>query len=260
MADDDFPLREMIPPWGSLPIEQFLIKNWNHSSTDAASQQRQKLIQNFLELDEIAEADFSLDENPPRVPTPEEIDTILLPWRSDDDLRRKAYYMSKDNVVVFLRTYYNPGDDGKMNEWVHETDLFEDNPCWVCLNNPYLFDLGSDWQRVYEIMPEAAGPVAYTQRPAGSSGLRFKKTLHRTKQNSPHKWREDRVTEVSGGPLQNITIATYIVIADQEAFQTGRLRLLCLDDQRNIVREVRVDRNRHQITDFILHWDPFLQP
>jgi hypothetical protein len=69
-----------------------------------------------------------LDEPPSRTPTPHGIDTILQPWRSDDNLRRKAYYISKDNVLVFLRTHYDPDDDDKMNEWVYETDFSSTTP------------------------------------------------------------------------------------------------------------------------------------
>jgi hypothetical protein len=137
MADDGSHSWGMFPPIGSLPVEQYLVvgdtqytaclfydlsllttqqRNWNHSATDAPSQQRRRLIHRFLELDEIPEEYVSLDEFPPRMPTPEEIDTILKPWRSDNDLRRKAYYMSKDNVLVFLRTHYNLDDDHKITE------------------------------------------------------------------------------------------------------------------------------------------------
>jgi hypothetical protein len=41
-----------------------------------------------------------------------------------------------------------------------------------------------------------------------------------------------KMAEEPTNRLQNISIAAYIVVADQEAFQTGRFRLLFLDDQR----------------------------
>jgi hypothetical protein len=234
-------------------------RNWNHSATDAPSQQRRRLIHRFLELDEIPEEYVSLDEFPPRMPTPEEIDTILKPWRSDNDLRRKAYYMSKDNVLVFLRTHYNPDDDQKITEWVHESDLFENNAWWACLNDPYLFNFGSDWQQVYEIMPEVAGPVDRRRRSDDPSKLKHfpassARRLHIRDLEGLHVWRDSRVkmTEELANPPQNITFAAYIVIADQEAFQTGRLRLFCLDG-RKIVWETRVDRKPAEIMKLIRH-------
>jgi hypothetical protein len=207
-----------------------------------------------------------LHEYPTRTPTPEEIDTILEPWRPDDNLRRKAYYLSKDNVLVFLRTHYKPEDDGKMNEWAYETDLFEDNPCWICLNDPRLFNFGSDWRRVYEIMPEIARAVDRTLRIPEPSELgnipgSFKAGIHANKQSSPLEWTQNRVnmTKASAKRLQNISRVAYIVIADQEAFQTGQLRLLCLNDQRNIVREVRLDQKPVEITGLISHWGSLLE-
>ncbi|KAJ6089212.1 hypothetical protein N7499_004059 [Penicillium canescens] len=256
MADDCSHSWGMIPPWGSLPIEQYLIGNWNHSATDAPSQQRRRLINSFLEFDEIPEECVSLDEFPPRMPTPEEIDTILKPWRSDNDIRRKAYYMSKDNVLVFLRTHYNPDDDQKLKEWVHENDLFEDNAWWACLNDPYLFNFGSDWQQVYEIMPEVAGPVDRRRRSDGPS--QPKHFGHRPPEVYTQGIRKasmngERMTEELTKPPPSLTFAAYIVIADQEAFLTGRLRLLCLDDGRKIVWEARVDRKPAEIMKLIRH-------
>ncbi|KAJ6012409.1 hypothetical protein N7522_002764 [Penicillium canescens] len=250
----------MIPPMGSLPIEQYLVRNWDHSATDAPSQQRRRLINRFLELDEIPEEHVSLDEFPPRMPTLKEIDTILRPWRSDNDIRRKAYYISKDNVLVFLRTHYNPDDDQKLEEWVHKTDLFEDNAWWACLNDPCLFNFGSDWQQVYEIMPEVAGPVDRRRRSDDPSKLKHfrassTRSLHTRNREGLHGWRESRVkmTEELAKPPPNGTFAAYIVIADQEAFQTGRLQLFCLDDGRKIAWEARVDRKPAEIMKLILH-------
>ncbi|KAJ6038312.1 uncharacterized protein N7446_005122 [Penicillium canescens] len=264
MAGEEFPLWETIPPWGSLPVEQYLIKNWNHSSTDAPSQQRRRLIYRFLERDEITE-EFLLDERPPRMPTPEEISLILHPWRSDNVIRRKAYYMSKDSVLVFLRTHYDPEDDGKVNEWVYETDLFEDNSWWACLNDPHLFNFGSNWQRVYEIMPEVASFVDRTQRFAPSRELHcfrasLKKNPPTKEQKAAHECIDKRrkMSEESENRLRDINIAAYIVIADQEAFRSGLLRLLCLDDRQNIIREVRVDQKPAEITELILQRDPIL--
>lgn len=49
---------------------------------------------------------------PPRMPTVEEIDLILRPWRSDE-LRKKAWQMLESGALapIFLRTHYDPKDD-----------------------------------------------------------------------------------------------------------------------------------------------------
>lgn len=64
---------------------------------------------------------------------------------------------------------------------------------------------------------------------------------------------------VTANCIQNTKTAAYIAIADQEAFQTGRLRLLCLDNKRNIVREVRVNRKFEDIMELIHHWGPITE-
>lgn len=194
------------------------------------------------------------------MPTPEEIGLILHPWRSDDVIHRKAYYLSKDSVLVFLRTHYDPEDDGKMNEWVSETDLFEDNSWWACLNDPHFFNFGSNWQRVYEIMPEVVGFVYRSQRFASSRELHcfrasLKKGLPTKEQKGADECIEKRIRK---NRLREINIAAYIVIADQEAFQSGLLRLLCLDDRQNITWEVRVDQKPAEITELILQRNPIL--
>jgi hypothetical protein len=182
----------------------------------------------------------------------------------DKDLRQKAYYMSKDNVLIFLRTYYNPDDDDKMNDWFHGNDLFEDNAWWACLNDPNLFDFGPDWRQVYEIMPEVSSFVDCKRRSDGPSKPEHfraspERNLHTNNQEGLHKWRDNRsdIAVDLANRLQNVTIMTYMVIADQEAFQTGQLRLLCLDDKRDIVRDVRVDRKPAEIMR-IIHLSPVL--
>ncbi|KAL5355558.1 hypothetical protein BJX96DRAFT_170783 [Aspergillus floccosus] len=52
------------------------------------------------------------------MPTAEEIDTILRPWRSDE-LRQKAWEIlsPSDTVPIFLRTHYDPEDNKTMEQW-----------------------------------------------------------------------------------------------------------------------------------------------
>jgi hypothetical protein len=152
-----------------------------------------------------------------------------------------------------------------MNEWVYETDLFEDNSWWACLNHPHLFNFGSNWQRVYEIMPEVAGFVDRTQRFAPSRELNcFRASMKKGPRTKEQKGADEcikkriKIPEESENRLRDINIAAYIVIADQEAFRSGLLRLLCLDDRQNIIREVRVDQKPAEITKLILQRDPIL--
>ncbi|CAG8382154.1 unnamed protein product, partial [Penicillium salamii] len=237
-------------------------KNWDHFSTDTPSQQRQRLIHRFLERDRTSEEFLFPDELPPRMPTREEIGLILHPWRPDDVIRRKAYYLSKDRVLVFLRTHYDPEDDGRMNEWIYKTDLFEDNSRWACFNDPHMFNFGPNWQRIYEIMPEVAGFVDHTQQFAHSREnpcFRAKGPPMKGQRGADECIEKQVKNNESENRLPDINIAAYIAIADKEAFQSGLLRLLCLDVRQNIIRELRVGQKPAEITELILQRHPVLK-
>jgi hypothetical protein len=171
-------------------------------------------------------------------------------------------YLIVGYMLVLLRTHYNPNDDDKMNEWVYKNDLFDDNAWWACLNDPNLFNFGPNWQQVYEIMSEVAGPVDHRRRSEGPCKPQFFRASPQNDQDGLHERRDNRfetTVELANHP-QNDTIMVYIVIADQEAFQTGRLRLLCLNAKRNIVRELHVDRKPAEVMQLIRHSNPIFRP
>ncbi|KAJ5477731.1 hypothetical protein N7530_003240 [Penicillium desertorum] len=149
-----------------------------------------------------------------------------------------------------------------MNEWVYKNDLFDDNAWWARLNDPNLFNFGPNWQQVYELMPEVAGPVDHRRRSEGPCKPQFFRASPQNDQDGLHERRDNRfetTVELANHP-QNDTIMVYIVIADQEAFQTGRLRLLCLNAKRNIVRELHVDRKPAEVMQLIRHSNPIFRP
>ncbi|KAF7587602.1 hypothetical protein BBP40_007001 [Aspergillus hancockii] len=161
--------------------------------TESPDQQRVRLVRQFLDLDKISQEWFPTQEGEPlpRTPTEEEINTILRPWRSAD-LRRRAWHMYTNvtDEPIFLRTHYNPGDDEKMEHWASISEEFENQGWWACLNNAQLYNFKSDWQRVYEILPEIAGPSTDTQgfpspEILSSERSRFKTWLSETKQMEP---------------------------------------------------------------------------
>jgi hypothetical protein len=202
------------------------------------------------------------------MPTVEEIDLVLRPWRSDE-LRKKAWQMLESGTAapIFLRTHYDPEDDETMEEWVSASEEFENQAWWACLNDATLFNFGSDWQRVYEIMPEVAGPVSgagYKRYPSSEivdmSRAEFKACLAKAKQNEPDRWREDPhgLIEVEGADLLRTVAAAYILVADQTAFETGHVRLIYVDGKRDVIRETRVDAQT--ITDVIMDWDQLNLP
>jgi hypothetical protein len=46
-----------------------------------------------------------------------------------------------------------------MKEWVNASEEFADQAWWALLDDRNSFKFGSDWRRVYAILPEVAGPM-----------------------------------------------------------------------------------------------------
>ncbi|KAL3444520.1 hypothetical protein BJX65DRAFT_283462 [Aspergillus insuetus] len=171
-----------LPRWGRLPVEQYLIRNWNHTSPEQTSDQRSRLIHEYIHLDAIpkewdptdfGEAWYEPDANdtdaafaPSRIPTEAEIETILHPWRSHD-LRKKAWEIWCDKgrgYPVILRTYYGNRKEGdrKFREYMQVSDVLDARADVYALNDAELFNFGSsDWRGVFEILPEIAGCKRY---------------------------------------------------------------------------------------------------
>jgi hypothetical protein len=140
-----------------------------------------------------------------------------------------------------------------MTHWI-SGDPFESEAWWAVLDNADLFNFGSAWRRVYEILPEVAGPINPSvddrlriQRACEGEYLdclrsRLKTQLAEAKADT-EAWRKDRnaIIDSCAMELQNYATMTYLIIADEEAFLSGSLRVLYLDGFRNIIREGRMD-------------------
>lgn len=221
-------------------ITEFLQRYWDFAATEPPDQQRLRLIRHFIDLDEYpangilrrtatTHAHGGGDQHGP-------------PSLAIGQTAQKAWQIlaSGNATPIFLRTHYNAEDDEKMEEWVGASEEFENQAWWACLNDVTLSDFGSDWQRVC-IMPEVAGPVSgagYKRYPSSEivemSRAQFKSPLSKTKQSEPDRWREDphRFIELEAADLLRTVAAAYILVADQEAFETGgQLRLIYVNDK-----------------------------
>ncbi|CAI7571762.1 unnamed protein product [Penicillium manginii] len=256
------------PSWGKSGIEQYFILNWDFSSTEPPDQQRSRLVTDFLNLNIIPLKFFKIPETLPdhrsgyRLPTTEEIDVILRPFRSEE-LR----CADKDQRLK---------DDTQMEEWI-ETEIFGEEVDWALLDNEEMFNFGpgpDSWSRLYDILPELAGPLLLQPQDA-SDGERiikrvpepsddilkniyplFKRDLAIAKEEDPELWLHDRdsVIESTGMPLQKVSTSTYIIIADKEAFRTSRLLVLYLDGFRRIIRQGRIDEELDDIGSIVGLW------
>ncbi|KAI1126425.1 hypothetical protein F5Y10DRAFT_293813 [Nemania abortiva] len=235
---------DVAPPWGAFPAENYLIRHWNFSSLLSAPDQRHRLISAFLKLDAFpkdwdATGRVYNSSTISRIPTRRERD------RYDEE--------------IWLRTHYGEGSDrvfAEMRATCEDNDPAFEEDCrtWTVLDDQALFD--GDWSAALHILPELAGPTsgydAYSHRHLGDpvelGTLRGKlresvaSALRLEGQGNDAKKLKTDDTEAGpvGMRLQASVVASFLFIADAEAFETGKLRLLFLDARGNIVREWRV--------------------
>ncbi|KAK3897826.1 hypothetical protein C8A05DRAFT_38591 [Staphylotrichum tortipilum] len=243
-------------PWGSLPVEQYLLRNWDPSSPLSATAQREQLVRAFIQ------SDPPETEPAPVTPSPEQIRNILEPWRPQK-LRRIAHEHANSGPscqFYFLRTYY--GDppkyhDAALAEFLDEledcmsADLSPEDWWYVVLDDAEFFSVGEeeDWERkVYDVFPELAAP-------------RAKKLLTDT---NVYYIRDMLEWLTPDGTVEEEDLAEAVrsvirhdghrlVLMDREAFQTGRFGLVFRDAKGNVVRRVRAtveDLGDVNISDF----------
>lgn len=248
-------------------------KHWDHSSSEPTGDQRLRLIRQFLDLDEIPKEVHpnchasDTYEALSHFPTAYGIDTILRPWRSDD-LRKIAWRIwgCDNDQLILLRTYYNADDNEQITELVGSDELHEENVAWwALLDNPELFNFGDQWWRVFDILPELAGPLnGYSRLPNPESISRerqdFKERLPTLKQSDEWTANRDNYIEREFAYLRRIASEGYLAIADQEAFKTDMLRLIYYDGKRNIVQETRTEFDEQTFADVAVGWDQLSLP
>ncbi|ATY63425.1 hypothetical protein A9K55_009089 [Cordyceps militaris] len=264
------------PRWGAFPSEQYLLQNWNSASEETDTDQRRRLIRDFVrKLDAIPE-EWDTVFDPDRrdqgmvvPPSEAQISTILAPWRAPSLRLAAAKIGSAPPVdqLVWLRTHYardraaRDRDDQNLRRWV-ETARDEDPtaPCdtfeeaWSCLvlNNDRLFDVGEDWSAVFDLVPEILGPFA----DAGQDSRRipcdgaYDGAGSDTVATRRRRLRENlavidgyaaRARFVDREPwLKSLCVRTALVVVDERAFATGGLlRIVFVDPRGNEVRSSR---------------------
>ncbi|KAK4038658.1 hypothetical protein C8A01DRAFT_37425 [Parachaetomium inaequale] len=232
------------PAWGSLPVEQYLLRNWDLTSTLSSPAQRQHLVRAFIQADSVAGADAEQS-----TPSAEQIRTILEPWRPQR-LRQLAHkhcaMTGPFEEFYFLRTHYAGGseDDAKLREWLDldeyvSIELPREEEWWVVLDDAELFDLGEnegDWQRVYDVFPELAVPSVARDVVTDSKMYYIRsnlKWLEPDGEPQEEDWAE-AVREVVYG------LGNKLLVVDRKAFETDELGLVFRDAKGHVVRHGRV--------------------
>ncbi|KAL6924182.1 hypothetical protein FSST1_001456 [Fusarium sambucinum] len=241
------------PPWGSLPVECYLLSKWDSSLSLSVQKQREALVKAFVQENDIS--DFtSISGEALAVDRQELIQTVLVPWRSQK-LRRIAekYYPRKSlfDAIIVLRTHYGGDSDNKFSRWIKDaSDTFDDmDPSgdlfgpfderwWRVLDDPFLFDMGSqEWQAVYTVLPELATPEL--RREFNDQNIREAKELASCVCDSRNPEEDDYEDAICA----TAKIGFWLIVADEEAFNDEQLLLVFMDKKGNVVRQAAINLN-----------------
>ncbi|KAL2133699.1 hypothetical protein VTI74DRAFT_1875 [Chaetomium olivicolor] len=244
----------VMPAWGALPVEQYLIvkslpgltapcrpathpqprpsRKWDYSSKLSADKQREELVAAYIEKDVL---DPELLASPPtRIPTAAEIAEILSPWRPQK-LRRMAAALlagSREHYY-FLRTWLELDMEGP--------DIFPENEWFCVLDDAELFNFGDAWQDVYDVLPELAAPDA-DRRFTNEHVEWARSTATDLIESEPHVHGEEHYEDAI---MQIATIGEppWLIVLDEEAFETEELGLILRDKKGNPVKETVITPN-----------------
>ncbi len=229
------------------------------------------MVRAFLAFDEILEdwdgthrgsSDLKAMQ---RVPTNDEVRSILRPWRPARwrDVAFKIWTERYDDEAIWLRTHYGDGSDAKFAEWRdvdedYDPQYDEKVVLWTVLDDTAVFNFGDEWWRVFDVLPELAGPLQHehTRGPPyvhDDSVQALRGELRRDVERrlsslagGEHERPEDAAVleaeyGVHGEMLQARAVSTFLLVADAGAWETDCLRLLYLDGKGNVVRHSAVE-------------------
>ena len=219
-------------------------RKWDPTSPLPVDQQRRELVRSFINEDEIP---------PPSAPGPEWdsdaaqelVRSVLVPWRGQAlrriaqkyvDVGKRGYLPGQ---LILLRTHYggDAEDDDKLRGWLAQADPKQEsfgrpeNHWWRILDDPALFDLGSEpWQSVYDRLPELASWA--TKRAFGESEVNATRDLVYAVED-----REPEEDDFEDAVMSVASRGGFLLIADEQAFDEGELGLVFRDAKGNVVRE-----------------------
>ncbi|KAL8707933.1 MAG: hypothetical protein Q9220_007115, partial [cf. Caloplaca sp. 1 TL-2023] len=256
MSDTESELSEADPLWGSLAGERYLLHYWNSQSSETPDQQRQKLVQEFIQARQERLV-------PQLTPSATQITTILEPWRTS--AQRDVVDTTSMDPAIWLRTCYSEGSDARHEELVDAVDM--DNAVGGdhrLLNDPALYSYGSEWQQVFHVLPELLEPVGkdwiyttkkqqdavqelkdYAQAGLASVDQKLLDNLTGVAQGT-HEigFRGEELEEEAAKALQSTAhrahVVTWLILEDEEALESGNVAVMFLDAHGKVVRSKRV--------------------
>lgn len=215
-------------------------RKWDPSSELPDDEQRAELVASYIDED-VLEPEMLTSS---RVPTASEIADILEPWRPHK-LRRiaAAHLAGSPHHFYFLRTYYGGGaaDDAKLRAWLDLDDMEgagidPDNEWFSVLDDPDLFDFGDDWQQAYSVLPELAAPQADRRFKDIKDARDWARDQMAPEEPEDEQYENAIMLQATAGVM-------WLLVLDEEAFETEQLGLILRDQKGNPVKETTITAN-----------------
>jgi hypothetical protein len=155
---------------------------------------------------------------------------------------------------VILRTdHESESGDEKMCEWIDinsdcDGDFDEGHLWWRILNDSNVMSFGDDQcEKVFDILPELLGPIQRNSNFLSGEQLEDKRRelrefINHVKQNAPKAWQSNPEECIENGTVcfHRSLVQMYFFVADKEAFETDKLRIVFVDGNGNILRHSRL--------------------
>jgi hypothetical protein len=262
-------------PWGSLPLELYVLSQWNSPSltTDDLGTHRRQLAQKFtaigysgrfvcnvVETDavtwelssdvqqelEVAYMAGQFDpEQAELLPPRADWESILAPLRTELQRKLASPFSFVPNGsycwgVIWLRTCYHEDSDE-----AHQRLL--DRLNWdqaleleeLILDDVALYDYGDDWDRIFEVVPERL-----LEELLDDKRLRDAPEIRKAPvREEQHKLDIEGVADLKQATvrLHYHAVRKYLFVADKTALDTGKVLVVFFDDCGRMVRQSRME-------------------
>ena len=240
-------------------------------------EQRLRLVSNFLQIEKIPREYYDKTHPDFRLATQDEVNKILLTWRSDA-VRKMAYHIwERQSCFPFVvRAWYEhnvPQHEQKMAEWMNVFRNLNSKRDYTIIEGKELFVFSQNdgpnyWRTIYAQLPELAGPelirssdfsaTRWEGLPPWSDDLleKFKEDIAYNKNKNPRLWKIDpeHVIEACAARIHRACAYHPIILLDKEAFYGGKPLLMYMDNHTNVIRKVRVTINLTSLINICEDW------
>ncbi|KAI7565541.1 hypothetical protein KC343_g6073 [Hortaea werneckii] len=244
-------------PWGSLPLERYVLAQWASLPSIAPDHRRRQLAQQFTAIGHSARVLHvarSFRKPDAELPPQADWESILAPLRTDFQrlLALESSFQPEGFPcfgIIWLRTCYDEGTDGAhqrlLNELNEEMALEVDQNI---LDDAALYNYGDDWCRIFEVVPERLLKEALDEmsgeRPTeldARTAEEYRALIREEKRNPDINAAADtKALSRATVKLHFWAVHNYLFVADKVAFETGKALIVFFDDCGRTVRQSRI--------------------